>query len=83
MKKLCWLIIVCLVLLAACARPPVKPVAEEPVIEEPVVVPPAVEEVPVLQAVSWSEVSGWQQDNPSLALGAFLQSCSADRKSVV
>ena len=79
MKNLCWLIIVFLVLLAACARPPVEPVVEEPVIEEPVVVPPAVEEVPVLQAVSWSEVSGWQQDNPSLALGAFLQSCSALR----
>lgn len=80
MKKLCWLIIICLVLLAACARPPKEPVAEGPALKEPVAEEPSVEgEVPTLQVVSWSEVSGWQQDNPSLALGAFLKSCSALR----
>jgi membrane-bound lytic murein transglycosylase A len=80
MKKLFWLIIVCVVLLAACVRPPEVPIVEEPVIGEPVVEEPAVEEdVPPLQAVSWSEVSGWQQDNPSLAFSAFLKSCSALR----
>lgn len=80
MKKLCWLIIVCVVLLAACVRPPEVPIVEEPVIGEPVVEEPAVEQdVPPLRAVSWSEVSGWQQDNPSLAFGAFLKSCSALR----
>jgi membrane-bound lytic murein transglycosylase A len=90
MKKLCWLMIVCLVLLAACARPPEvplleEPVTEEPVVEEPVTEEPVVEEpvvdkdVPPLQAVSWSQVSGWQQDNPSLAFGAFLNSCTALR----
>ncbi|MDH3454428.1 MAG: murein transglycosylase A [Desulfuromonadales bacterium] len=57
------------------------PITEGPVIEEPVAEEPAVaEELPTLQAVSWPEVSGWQQDNPSLALGAFLKSCSALRR---
>ena len=81
MKKLYWLMIVSLLLLAACARPPEPPpIVEEPVVEEPVVeesVPG--EEAPTLLAVSWQEVSGWQQDNPSLAFGAFLKSCSALR----
>ncbi len=87
MKKLYWLMIVSLLLLAACAKPPVvvEPVVEEPVVVEPVVVEPVVvepitgDEAPTLKAVSWQEVSGWQQDNPSLALGAFLKSCSALR----
>ncbi len=78
MKKLCWLIIVCMMLLAACVRPPEVPMAEEPVTEEPVVEEPD-QDVPPLQAVSWSKVSGWQQDNPSLAFGAFLKSCTALR----
>lgn len=81
MKKLRWLIVVSLLLMPACARPPEWPVVvEEPVFEEPVVEEPAVEgETPVLQVVSWQEVSGWQQDDPSLALGAFLKSCSSLR----
>lgn len=75
MKKLYWLLIVVLLLLAACARPPEAPVVEEPVIEEPVT-----EEVaPTLQSVDWQEVAGWQKDNPGLALGAFLKSCSSLR----
>ena len=86
MKKLSWLIVVSLLLMSACARPPERPVVvEEPVFEEPVVKEPVVEEpivegeTPVLQVVSWQEVSGWQQDDPSLALGAFLKSCSSLR----
>ena len=82
MKKLSWLIIIGLLILSACARPPEPPpVVEGPVIKEPVVVEePAVEEgAPVLQAVSWQEIAGWQKDNPSLALGAFLKSCSSLR----
>ena len=71
MKKLVWPIIVVLLLLAACARPPEPP----PVVEKPVIK----EEVPALQAVSWQEVPGWLQDDPSLALGAFLKSCTSLR----
>ena len=86
MKKLYWLMIIVFLLLSACAKlpepPPVveKPVVAEPVVEEPVVEEPIPEEsVPTLLPVPWQEVSGWQQDNPSLALGAFLKSCSALR----
>lgn len=75
MKKLYWLLIVVLLLLAACARPPEPPVVEEPVIEKPV--PEKV--APTLQPVDWQEVAGWQKDNPGLALGAFLKSCSSLR----
>jgi len=65
-----------LVLLVSCARPPELPtVVEEPVIEEPVVE----EEVPILQPVTWQEVPGWREDDPSLAMGAFLNSCTALR----
>lgn len=81
MKKLFQLVLVSLLLLSACAKAPeqppiiVEPVVEEPVVEEPV---PG-DETPTLQAVSWPEVAGWQADNPSLALGAFLKSCTALR----
>ncbi|MCK4509815.1 MAG: murein transglycosylase A [Desulfuromonadales bacterium] len=76
MKKLSLLIIVGVLLISACARPPEPP----PVVEKPVVAKPVTEEgVPTLQPVAWQEVSGWQKDNPSLALGAFLKSCSALR----
>jgi membrane-bound lytic murein transglycosylase A len=70
MKILRVLIVAGLLLLSACAKLPEPP----PVVEEPIA-----EEVPILQPVSWQEVSGWQKDNPSLALGAFLKSCSALR----
>jgi membrane-bound lytic murein transglycosylase A len=67
-------------MLASCARAP-KPV---PVVKEPTAEQrPAVEEVaeaaPVLTAVSWQEVPGWLDDDPSLALGAFQKSCRALR----
>ena len=76
MKKLFQLAFVSLLLLSACAKAPELP----PIIVEPVVVEPVPgEETPTLQAVSWPEVAGWQADNPSLALGAFLKSCSALR----
>ncbi len=71
------LIYLLLLLLAACARPPVKeaPVVKEPVVEEPLVEEP----VPTLQPVAWQDVPGWLDDDPSLALGAFLQSCTSLR----
>lgn len=76
MKRLSGLMIFGLLLLAACAKPPVpSPVLQEPVAD----VLPVEEEAPVLQPVSWQEVSGWQRDNPALALGAFLKSCTALR----
>jgi membrane-bound lytic murein transglycosylase A len=71
--------IVSLAVLAACARPPKVPVVEGPVLEEPVVEAPVAEEAPTLQAVTWQEVPGWLEDDPSLAFGAFLKSCSALR----
>lgn len=71
-----WLIVTLLVLMVSCARPPEPP----PVIKEPEVgEEPVAEEVPTLQPVTWQEVPGWQEDDPSLALGAFLNSCSALR----
>lgn len=87
MKKYTLLLLFGLVVLSSCARPPEpppvveEPVVEEPVIEEPVVVEePEVEEgVPTFQPVDWADVVGWQKDNPALALGAFLKSCSALR----
>ena len=76
MKKLLQLALVSLLLLSACAKAPEPPpIVVEPVVEEPI---PG-EETPTLQAVSWPEVAGWQADNPSLALGAFLKSCTALR----
>jgi membrane-bound lytic murein transglycosylase A len=72
MKKLYWMIIIGVLLLSACARVPEPP----PVVEKE---PPVEEEEPTLQAVSWQEVSGWQEDNPSLALSAFQKSCTALR----
>ena len=77
-----WLIVTLLVLMVSCARPPEPPpVVEVPAIEEPEVVeePGVEEEVPTLQPVTWQEVPGWQEDDPSLALGAFLNSCTALR----
>jgi len=79
MPRIFWLLIL-LLIMTACARPPEPP----PEVIGPVIeVPPAVEEpvveekVPLLQAVDWEELPGWRDDDPGLALGAFLQSCSA------
>lgn len=80
MKKLFWLMIFGVALLTSCAKPPEVPVLEAPVVEEPAVAEPVVvEEVPLLEPVSWQEVSGWQQDDPSLAFGALLKSCTSLR----
>ncbi|MDH3544880.1 MAG: hypothetical protein OEM65_07125, partial [Desulfuromonadales bacterium] len=75
MNKLSLLIFVgVLLLISSCAKPPEpSPVVEEPLIEEPVVD----KGVPTLQVVDWTDVVGWQEDNPGLALGALLESCSA------
>jgi membrane-bound lytic murein transglycosylase A len=62
----------------SCARPP-EPEAV-PVIKEPVEeIRPPKAEVPPLQPVSWSEVSGWLEDDQALVMGAFLKSCRALR----
>jgi len=77
-----WPILMVLVLMVSCARPPEPtPVVPAPVIEEPGIVkePVVEEEVPTLQPVTWQDVSGWQEDDPGLALGAFLKSCTALR----
>ncbi len=81
MKKLYWLIVVILLLLTACAQPPEPPPEPLPDVEEPIIVEEPVEKegTPLLQPVFWQEIPGWQQDNPSLALGAFLKSCSSLR----
>ena len=57
--------------LNGCAPKPEPAVPTVPV--EPSVQPP--EDVSPMQAVDWSEVDGWAEDDPSLALGALLQSC--------
>lgn len=75
MKKIFWLLIVVLVLTACAKRPESPTIDEVPISKEPM---PG-KEAPTLQAVSWQDVSGWQEDNPSLALGAFLKSCTALR----
>ena len=64
-------------LMASCARPPAPPpvIEEAEKIEEPAIVV----EIPTLQPVDWQDVPGWREDDPSLALGAFLNSCTALR----
>jgi membrane-bound lytic murein transglycosylase A len=75
------LIIIVLVMLAtSCARQPKESIVTGPAIKEPVKAEPELpEEFPLLQEVSWEDVSGWLQDDPSLAFGAMLNSCSALR----
>ncbi len=55
-----------LLLLAACARPPVPPEIKGPI--EP------------LQAVTWQEVPGWQQEDLRPALQAFIVSCPSFKR---
>jgi membrane-bound lytic murein transglycosylase A len=76
MKKI---IIVCLLLLlAACVAkttpPVVEPPSEKP-LEKPVEKP--VVKVEPLLPVDWSEIDGWQQENPAAALEVFRKSCKA------
>jgi len=47
----------------------------EPLPAEPAVPPP-----PAIFPVAWSTVEGWQSDDPSLALNAFLRSCGPLRR---
>jgi len=60
-----------LVALAGCALPTPPPPVEPP--PPPVVVEP--QETPLLTAVAWEDVDGWQRDDPALGLNAFRQSC--------
>ena len=43
---------------------------------EPAKPPPLPTVPPGLVPAAWSEVEGWGEDDPSLALGAFLKSCT-------
>ena len=61
--------------------PPAPPVADmtlPEVVERLTPVPekPAPPTPSALVPVSWSEVEGWQEDDPALALGALLNSCT-------
>lgn len=77
MNKVYVLLACFLLFLSSCAKPPEPlPVVEEPRIEEP---PVEEKDIPTLQRVDWTDVVGWQEDNPGLALGALLESCSALR----
>ncbi len=49
----------------ACPPAPVCPAPTQPVVEVP----------PRLEAGSWADLPGWQQDNLGAAWGAFLESC--------
>jgi membrane-bound lytic murein transglycosylase A len=64
-----------LALLSACVTvpPPAPPVP--PVLVTPAVPPPELA-APVLQSADWTAVSGWSEDDPTLAWDAFMQSCS-------
>lgn len=77
MNKVYVLLACFLLFLSSCAKPPEPlPVVEKPGIEEP---PVEEKDIPTLQRVDWTDVVGWQEDNPGLALGALLESCSALR----
>lgn len=52
------------------------PEVVERLLPEPVEpIPPPAPVPPALMPAAWSEVEGWGEDDPSLALGAFLKSC--------
>jgi membrane-bound lytic murein transglycosylase A len=55
-----------LLILAACGRPPVTP----PLIPPEIIIP-----ADPMQAVTWDDVPGWQQEDPRPALEAFVVSC--------
>jgi len=60
-----YLLLVLLVMtLGACAKPPKVEVIPEV-------------KIPPLEAVSWEEIDGWRQENPVPALEVFLKSCQA------
>lgn len=62
--------------LSGCVRAPEPAVPVEP---PAVVAPEPTEPVEVLLPVDWSEVDGWLEDDPALALGALLKSCTSLR----
>jgi membrane-bound lytic murein transglycosylase A len=55
--------------------PTTVPAAPAPAVEAPPAKPPA--PVSPLRASSWDAISGWHDDNPQLAWGAFLTGCGA------
>ena len=91
-----WLFVaLTLFLFSACARrpcpecppcPPVPPpLADMPLPEAverltPLPAKPEPPEPSALLPVTWREVEGWQQDDPGLALDAFLRSCTTLRR---
>jgi membrane-bound lytic murein transglycosylase A len=71
-----WLILIGLI--ASCAEPKPSGVDLEPV--EPIAPKPATEvSVSPLAPVSWADVEGWLDDDPSLVLEAFQRSCRSLR----
>ena len=79
-NKLFTICLLALLVLSACARAPeITPVEQPQVVAVPEVDEQPVEDVPTLQLVGWQDVSGWSEDDPGLALGAFLKSCTALR----
>jgi membrane-bound lytic murein transglycosylase A len=76
-------LLICLLLvgLSGCApvpEPVPPPMVVVPEVPEKEVPPPPVPVDPLLP-VDWSEVDGWLSDNPALAMGALLKSCTALR----
>jgi len=85
------LIVLVVILLGGCSRrvcpecpppcppPPPRPDMALPEVVEKLTPTPAKPEPPVpstLVPAAWSEVEGWREDDPSLALAAFLKSCT-------
>jgi len=59
-----------LTLFSACASVPPPPAV---VVTPPI---PSIVAAPPLQAAGWDAISGWREDDPAQAWGAFLQSCA-------
>lgn len=57
--------------------PPAAPREIPPPAVTPVPLPPAVGTAGALRQAAWSELPGWQDDDPAQAWGAFLVSCRA------
>lgn len=72
------------VLVTSCAPPRQmgqSPATAPAIVEKPPILstwgPTVLERSKALQAVSWSEIIAWRQEDPRPALGAFLKSCES------